>query len=270
MSRLSVQKTLKMYVGGAFIRSESGRVQAITSASGAPMYVCLTSRKDLRNAIAKARAAQPGWAGRTAYNRGQILYRIAEVLEDRRDALHAPASEVDAAIDRMVHYAGWTDKLGSVLSSINAVASGHVNYSRLSALGVVVLTPSAKDGLLGMVDALGSALLQGNSVIVLSDVATAETSVALSEALAVSDVPAGVVALMTGNVADALTWADHHDDVDSIVTYPGALAADRWAQSQHDGARVLRRLRMRHGVDRPATARELGALTELQTVWMSS
>ncbi len=265
--RLAVQKTWKMYVGGKFIRSESGRVAASTTASGEPVNVPLGSRKDLRDAVGIARKAQPGWAGRTAYNRGQILYRLAEMLEGRE--LPTSAEDAAAAVDRAVHHAGWTDKIGALLSSINPVAGSYVNYSIVGPLGVVIALPDHSEGLLGLVEAVASPLVMGNAVIVLVPTESAELAVALGEAQHTSDVPAGSVALLTGDIDELLQTANTHDDVDGVLVF-GEPPPTRRQAIDENGARVLRRICWRTSAATPATPYEFQQMAECKTVWMSS
>ena len=176
MARLLVQKTLKMYVGGRFIRSESGRTMPTEASDGTTVNACRGSRKDLRDAVGIARTAQPAWASRTAYNRGQILYRLAEMLEGRRTSLPASTADIDAAVDCAVYYAGWSDKITAVLSSLNPVAATYVNYSRIRPMGVVVAAPAAQDGLLGLVDAACAISVMSNAGVLLVPIASAELS----------------------------------------------------------------------------------------------
>ncbi len=269
-ARLRVQKTLKMYVGGQFIRSESGHTIPARSSRGEVMHICKASRKDLRDAVEIARAAQPGWAGRTAYNRGQILYRLAEILEDRATALPCPPEDVAHAVDRAVHHAGWADKVTAVLSSLNPVGGAYVNYSMIRPVGLVVACPRGEDGLLGLVEATCAALLMGNAVILLVPADASEIAVAFAEALATSDVPGGVVNVLTGDVAAVLDWADKHDDIDALYVAGDALDAARWTRSQAAAARVMRRLVHVAPAAEPADPSVLQRLGEVKTVWMSS
>ena len=270
MSRLAVLKTLKMYVGGKFIRSESGRVIATRSSRGEPMYVCRASRKDFRNTVGIARAAQKGWAAKTGLNRGQILYRLAEMLEDRATSMATATDDVLAAADRAVHHAGWSDKITAVLSSVNPVASGHVNYSMLRGMGIVVAIPDPKDGLVGLVEAACAALLMGNSVILLVPTARAELATTLAEALATSDFPAGVVNILTGDVPGVLEWANRHDDVDAIYVAGTGLDEALMQETREASARVIRRIIKVPSGQCPATPSTLQRLAEVKTVWMSS
>lgn len=270
MSRAPVLKTLKLYVGGAFIRSESGRTIAAKSRRGEVMHVSRTSRKDLRDTVEKMRAAQPAWWGRTAYNRGQILYRLAEILEDRATAL--PTTEVDAlaAADRAIFHAGWADKITALLSSLNPVAATYVNYSMVGPVGVVAAVPNPKDGLLGMVEALSAAVVMGNTVALLVPTERAELAVALAEALAVSDVPAAVVNVLTGDLQEMVSAIMLHDDLDAFYVAEGAIPATLQKQSEEEAARMMRRLLDVPGATEPASPHQLAKLAEIKTVWMSS
>ena len=267
--RTRIPKTLKMYVGGRFIRSESGRVLAATSHTGDAMYVCTASRKDLKNAIQTARGATRSWAGKTAYNRGQILYRLAEMIDDRATVLTCSDEDAGQAADRAVHHAGWTDKLGAILAAVNPVATGHINYAHLRPTGIVVACPNAAHGLTGLVEATCAALVPGNTVIVLVPSAMAELATQFAEMLATSDVPSGVVNVLTGDVADVLQWADKHDDVDIIYVAEGALTELRVNETRAAAARVMRRIVEVDGAV-AADALTLQAMSEVQTVWISS
>ncbi|HMV69653.1 MAG TPA: aldehyde dehydrogenase family protein, partial [Myxococcota bacterium] len=242
MTRIGVQKTLKMYVGGQFIRSESGHTLPVTGARGETMHACKASRKDLRDTVQIAREAQPKWEARTAYNRGQIVYRLAEMLEDRARSFPVRARDVAAAADRAVHHAGWTDKIGAVLSTLNPVSTAYVNYSMVRPMGVIVVAPRAADGLLGLVEAACAPIVMGNAAILLVPAELAELAAAFAEALATSDLPGGVVNLLTGDVPAVLDWADKHDDVDALYLVDGALTAERLTASQVAAARTLRRV----------------------------
>lgn len=273
MPRLRVDKTLKMLVGGKFVRSESGRTMPVDSTSphGGKRTVNapLASRKDVRDAVKAARGAQSGWAAATAYNRGQILYRLAEMLDDRLDQLPVKADDAAAAVDRVIHHAGWTDKISALLSTINPVAATYVNYSKIRPLGVVAAAPDAADGLLGMVEALCASAVMGNATILFVPGRLAETAIALSEALATCDLPAGVVNVLTGDQDELLGHAAAHDDVDGLYL-AGAAGQKVKAKLDVEGARVMRRLLQVGGAASPATPFELGKLAEVQTVWMSA
>lgn len=222
MKRLTISKTPKCYVGGAFIRSESGRVAPWHDHRGeffAHMPVC--SRKDLRNAVEAAAKAGASWAKRSGYNRGQILYRLAEMLEARHAEMsaalmldgrsaQAAQKEVSATIDRMVHYAGWTDKYSTLLGGVNPVASAHFNFTVIEAMGVVgVIAPDAAP-LLGLLTLILPAITSGNSVVALASTTHPYPSILLGEMLATSDLPGGVVNLLCGDRAELLpTFATH-------------------------------------------------------------
>ena len=262
---LSIEKTVKQYVGGKFIRSESGRVMRSESKDGRPVMVPQGSRKDLRDAVRITRDAQAKWAAATAYNRGQILYRLAEMLEDRP----FPTSDADhrAAVDRAVHHAGWSDKITALLSTLNPVSGTYVNYSRIRPLGVVVAAPDPKDGLLGLVEATCVSAVMGNGTILLVDASQGELAAAYAEALHTSDMPGGVVNLLTGSHEELLKVASTHDDIDGMLLY-GEQAQLKVLQTE--AAQVMRRMVMVPSAAKAATPIELGKLSEVQTVWMSA
>ena len=212
--RLAVRKTYKLFVGGKFPRSESGRSYLVQDSN-----VALASRKDVRDAVVAARAAVKGWAGATAYNRGQILYRVAEMLEGRRDqfvGLGLDAAEVDEAIDRWVWYAGWADKITQVYGSANPVAGPYFNLSSPEQTGVVGVVAPADSALLGLVSVVAPAIVTGNTVVVLAAEAAPLAAITLAEVLATSDLPGGVVNLLTGRVAETAPWLASHADVNAI------------------------------------------------------
>lgn len=270
MARLAVQKTLKMYVGGKFIRSESGRVSAQKGSDGTVMNVCYASRKDLRGSIENNRGAQGKWAALTAFNRGQILYRLGEILEGRWNQLPTTEKDAHAAIDRAVHHAGWSDKIGAVLSTLNPVAAAYVNYSMVRPLGVVLAIPHPDDGLLGMVEALCASALMGNATTLLITEKNAELATHLAEALATSDFPGGVINILTGDIDSVMATANIHDDLDGIFVPDGVLSPDTLQKAQFEGATVMRRIVLTKRADVPAGPIELMRLAELQTVWMSA
>lgn len=219
---LPITKTPKCYVGGAFIRSESGRVSPLHDASGTFFAnIPLCTRKDLRNAVEAAAKAGPGWAGRNAYNRGQILYRLAEMLEARSaemaDAIllgggDRPAAEreVRASIDRIVHYAGWTDKFQALLGSVNPVASSHFNFTVTEPMGIIGVIAPDEASLLGLLSLVMPAITSGNTVVALASTTQPYPSILLGEMLATSDLPGGVVNLLTGQRAELIpTFATH-------------------------------------------------------------
>lgn len=226
--RLTVRKTYKLYVGGAFPRSESGRTYPVENASGELIaHAVRGSRKDARDAVKAARAAQTGWASRTAYNRGQILYRIAEVMETRRAEFveeleatgatpEAAAEEVGAAIDRWVWYAGWTDKYPQVLGGSNPVAGAFFNFTVPEPVGVVAIAASDEAPLLGLISRVAPALVPGNTAVVVASETSPLVAVTLAEAMATSDVPGGVVNLLSGFRSEMIPALAGHGDVDSI------------------------------------------------------
>ncbi len=286
-ARLAVPKTYKLYIGGAFPRSESGRTYEVVSRKGAFLAnAAKASRKDARDAVVAARAAQPGWAGATAYNRGQVLYRIAELLEGRRaqfvDELRsggglteAQASrEVDTAIDVWVWYAGWADKYLQVTGNGNAVSGPYFNISTPEPTGVVAIVapqgPAAEGaGLLGLVSVVAPALVSGNTVVVIASEATPLPAISLAEVLATSDVPGGVVNILTGSPAEIAPWLASHADVNALdLAGAGDLAGDlSWVDLQIAAADTLKRvLPPEPGAPAPSVER-IQFFTETKTVW---
>ena len=283
MPRLTVSKTPKPYVGGAFIRSESGRVFPVQDARGAFFaHVPQCSRKDLRNAVEAAAKAGPGWARRTAYNRGQILYRLGEMLEARRaemiDTLvrfgtgrAAATREVDAATDRLVHYAGWADKYEQVLGNVNPVASPHFNFTVTEPMGVVgVIAPDAP-ALLGLISLVAPVIVSGNTVVALASEQTPYPAVLLGEMLATSDLPGGVVNILTGFRRELLPTFATHAHLRALSA--AASAAERSAL-RLGAAESVKRVRF---TDLATTSDWLGAggqsvhairdFVEFKTIW---
>jgi acyl-CoA reductase-like NAD-dependent aldehyde dehydrogenase len=223
--RLEVRKTYKLYIGGQFPRSESGRSYQVHDGDGRLLaHAVLGSRKDIRDAVKAARAAQPGWAGKTAYNRGQILYRVAEVMEGRRDQFEAelapasddPASEVTTAIDRWVWYAGWADKLAHLAGTVNPVAGPYFTFTVPEPTGVVGVVCPDEAPLGALVARLAPALVAGNSAVVIASERWPLASVTLAEAIATSDVPGGVVNVITGRRRELVPVLAGHRDVDAL------------------------------------------------------
>ncbi len=227
--RITVRKTYKLFIGGKFPRSESGRSYPVHGSDGAFLAnAALASRKDVRDAVQAARKAFSGWAGATAYNRGQILYRIAEMLEGRRDqfAAEVAASEgisaadalptVDAAIDRWVWYAGWADKIAQVCGNANPVAGPYFNLSAPEPTGVVGVVAPPDASLLGLVSVIAPAIVAGNTVVVLAAEAHPLPAISMTEVLATSDLPGGVVNILTGRPAETAPWLAGHADVNAI------------------------------------------------------
>jgi acyl-CoA reductase-like NAD-dependent aldehyde dehydrogenase len=262
-SRLAVRKTYKLYIGGKFPRSESGRTYLVDGDN-----VALASRKDARDAVVAARAAQPKWAGATAYNRGQVLYRIAEMIEARRSefkALGVSGAEVDATVDRWVWYAGWSDKIAQVAGNANPVAGPYFNISAPEPTGVVgVIAPPS---LLGLVSVIAPAVVTGNTVVVVAS--NPQAAITLAEVLATSDVPGGVVNILTGQGAEIAPWLASHDDVNAL-DLAGIEDAGLAADLERAAAGTLKRvLRPVSGVDYtedPGTG-AMTALLEIKTVW---
>jgi acyl-CoA reductase-like NAD-dependent aldehyde dehydrogenase len=229
LSRIDVRKTYKLYIGGAFPRSESGHSYEVLDSKGKFVAnAAKASRKDVRDAVVAARKAFPGWAGRTAYNRGQILYRIAEVMEDRRpqfvqavqqsegSTAAATGRQVDEAIDRLVWYAGWADKFAQVAGNANPVAGPFFNHSAPEATGVVAVLAPQSSSLLGLVSVVAPVIVTGNTAVVVSSYSRPLPAVTFAEVLATSDVPGGVVNLLTGDAASLGPWLAAHMDVNAI------------------------------------------------------
>ena len=229
MSRIDVNKTYKLFIGGAFPRSESGRVQEIKGAN--KKFIAnpsLASRKDLRDAVVAAKAAQPGWANATAFNRGQILYRIAEIMEGRSEQFvdeicalegvtnKVAKTQVEAAIDTWVWYSGWCDKLSSVSGSQNQVSGPFYNFTTPEALGVIALFAEGKPSLLGAVRTLAPVLAGGNSAILIASESYPLPAITLGEVIATSDVPGGVVNILTGKASELLPWVGSHMEIDGV------------------------------------------------------
>ncbi len=228
-TRVDVRKTYKLFIGGAFPRSESGYSYEVTDHRGRFLAnAAKASRKDARDAVSAARKAFAGWAGRTAYNRGQVVYRIAEVMEDRRpqfvDAVRSAEGAtaaraeriVDASIDRMVWYAGWADKIAQVVGGANPVAGPYFNISSPEPTGVVAILAPQASSLLGLVSVVAPAIVTGNTVVVVSSAERPLPAVNLAEVLATSDVPGGVVNILTGPYAAPAPWLASHMDVNAI------------------------------------------------------
>jgi aldehyde dehydrogenase (NAD+) len=283
MSRLPITKTPKCYVGGAFIRSESARVFPLNDAAGkffANIPQC--SRKDLRNAVEAAAKAGPGWAKRTGYNRGQILYRLGEMLEARAgemaDAIQlgcaskaAAAREVAASVDRLIHYAGWADKFEQVLGSVNPVASPHFNFTVTEPMGIVgVLAPDAAP-LLALVSLVAPAITSGNTVVALASETQPYPAILLGEMLATSDLPGGVVNLLTGFRKEMLPTFATHTHLRALC---GVVSADERKALALGAAESVKRLHLIKAEEQPDwladTAQSLYAIRdtlECKTTW---
>jgi acyl-CoA reductase-like NAD-dependent aldehyde dehydrogenase len=288
-SRIEVRKTYKLYIGGAFPRSESGRSYLVKAADGTPLAnACRASRKDVRDAVRAARKAVPGWAAKTAMNRGQVLYRVAELMEGRRDqfvaevaaaeGLREPRARdvVDRAIDRWVWYAGWADKIAQILGSSNPVAAPYFNFTIPEPTGVVGVVAPETSSLLGLVSRLAPPLVSGNTVVLLTSEARPLPAVTLSEVLATSDVPGGVVNILTGLRKELVPVLAAHVDVDALDTWgvPDALRVDTEQLAADDVKRLSRRATTINEarfdwLDDRATERPewIAAFLEMKTVW---
>ena len=276
-SRISVAKTYKLFIGGSFPRSESGRTyQALTASGEFAANVAQASRKDARDAVSAARKAFGGWAGTTAYNRGQVIYRIAEMLEGRRDQFVAllaadgaddPGRQVDLTIDRVVHFAGWTDKLTAVFGSSNPVAGPFFSFSSPEPSGVIGVVAPQQDPLLGLVSVVLPIITSGNTVVVIASQTRPLAAVALAEVLSTSDLPGGVVNLLTGDPAEIAPHLAGHGDVNGLAV-TGADPALK-TELEAAAAGTIKRTFSGTGDDftaAPGTAR-LRAFLETKTVW---
>ena len=278
--RLDVRKTYKLYIGGAFPRSESGRSYVVNDSRGSFLAnASHASRKDARDAVVAARAAFGGWSGRTAYNRGQVVYRIAEVLEDRREQFEAELrtaegvsatkarTYVDASIDRLVWYAGWADKIAQVTGGANPVAGPYFNHTAPEPSGVIaVVAPSGP--LLGLVSVVAPVIVTGNTCVVVASEPHPLTAITLAEVMATSDVPGGVVNILTGPQAEIAPWLASHMDVNGLdLTGVGDAALAR--DLEIGAAENLKRVR-RPGVEDLLATPSLSRMTtfmEAKTVW---
>jgi acyl-CoA reductase-like NAD-dependent aldehyde dehydrogenase len=278
--RLAVLKTYKLYIGGAFPRSESGRSYVVTDHKGGfAANAAMASRKDARDAVSAARKAFAGWSAATAYNRGQVLYRVAELLEGRRaqfaaevraaEGLSARQAEavVDAAIDRWVWYAGWTDKIAQVRGTANPVAGPYFNFSVPEPTGVVAVIAPQASSLLGFISVVAPAVVTGSTVVVLASERFPLPAVSLSEVLATSDVPGGVINVLTGRTQEVAPWLASHMDVNAIdlAGAPDALAGDLAVAAADNLKRVLRP-GAEDWAETPGIRRMLAYL-ETKTVW---
>ena len=252
MTRLNIRKTYKLYINGEFPRTESGRFYPVKTKSGELLAnACRGSRKDLRNAVQAARKAVPGWSGKTAYNRGQILYRIAEVCESRAaelvDELRRQGSaaadarkEVERIIDRWVYYAGWSDKYPQMIGSVNPVAGPYYNFTVPEPTGVVGVVCPEEPSLLGLVSRVAPAMVGGNTVVVITSESKPLAAITLGEVFETSDVPGGVVNLISGLKSELVPWLAAHMDVNAIDTT--GVAADAIASVQKTAAENVKRV----------------------------
>ncbi|GAA2087410.1 aldehyde dehydrogenase family protein [Aeromicrobium tamlense] len=276
--RVDVRKTYKLFIGGAFPRSESGRTYEVASSRGKFLAnAAKASRKDARDAVGAARKAFGGWSKRTPYNRGQILYRVAEVLEGRRDQLVAEvrAAEgvnerranaiVDAAVDTWVWYAGWADKLSQVTGNANQVNGPFFNLTSPEPTGVVAIAAPQQSSLLGLVEVLAPVLLSGNTAVVVSSYERPLPAITLSEILSTSDVPGGVVNVLTGDIAEIGPWLATHLDVNAL-DLTGVDDADVARDLEAEAAVNLKRV-VRPGTSTAQALTRITPFLEHKTVW---
>ncbi len=278
-TRLAIPKTYKLYIGGKFPRSESGRTYEVLGKKGVFLAnASLASRKDARDAVVAARGAFAGWAGATAYNRGQVIYRVAEILEGRREqfveeisasegvSAAVAGAQVDAAVDTWVWYAGWADKYVQVAGSGNPVSGPYFNLSVPEPTGVAaIVAPQGSQSLLGLTSVLAPALVSGNTVVVIADQQHPLSAISLGEVLATSDVPGGVVNILTGSPAEIAPWLASHADVNAL-DLTGASALE-WIDLEIAAADTLKRVvGPEPGVPGLSLDRIL-AFVETKTVW---
>jgi acyl-CoA reductase-like NAD-dependent aldehyde dehydrogenase len=278
--RLRVRKTYKLAIGGAFPRSESGRSYPVHDASGALLAnAAQASRKDVRDAVVAARKAFPGWSGATPYNRGQVIYRVAEMLDGRREQFAAEVAAAEGtnsgaalasvadAIDRVVWYAGWADKFAQVAGSANPIAGPYFNFSLPEPTGVVAILAPQESSLLGFVSVLAPVLCTGNTAVIVASERRPLPAVSLSEVLATSDLPGGVANVLTGFTSELAPWLASHRDVNAI-DLTGVAVGDR-AELQRAAADNVKRVYIPADEDwaaEPGTER-LTAFVETKTVW---
>lgn len=284
MSRIDVRKTYKLFIGGEFPRSESGHSFVVNDAKGRFVAnAALASRKDARDAVTAARKAFPGWSGRTAYNRGQILYRVAEMMEDRRPAFvealrlseggtaAAAGRTLDESVDRLVWYAGWADKLAQVVGNANQVAGPFFNLSTPEPTGVVAVLAPQESSLLGLVSVVAPVIVSGNTVVVAASPERPLPAVTFAEALATSDVPAGVVNILTGSLDRTAVTLASHMDVNAIDLTGLAGDSAQATALEVEAAANLKRVRRAPAAepdwsDEPGLDR-MTAVLETKTVW---
>ncbi|GAA3492486.1 aldehyde dehydrogenase family protein [Streptomyces cremeus] len=283
-ARLSVFKTYKLYVGGKFPRSESGRVYEVSDSKGAWLANApLSSRKDARDAVVAARKAFGGWSGATAYNRGQILYRVAEMLEGRRDQFVREVADaeglskskagavVDAAVDRWVWYAGWTDKIAQIAGGGNPVAGPFFNLSTPEPTGVVAVVAPQDSSFLGLVSVLAPVIATGNTAVVVASEESPLPALSLGEVLATSDLPGGVINILTGKVSEIAPSLAAHQDVNALdltgTGHGSDLARDLEVAAADNLKRVLRPSVAAPDWTAPQGTERLTAFLETKTVW---
>ena len=283
-ARVDVRKTYKLYIGGAFPRSESGHSYVVTDSKGKFVAnAALASRKDARDAVTAARKAFAGWSGRTAYNRAQILYRIAEVMEDRRPQFVQALAQseglstakagaaLDEAIDRLVWYAGWADKITQVVGNANPVAGPFFNLSTPEPTGVVAVLAPQESSLLGLVSAVAPVIVTGNTAVVVSSYERPLPAVTFAEVLATSDVPGGVVNILTGSAATIGPWLAAHMDVNAIdltgIAGDTTLATDLEVAAADNLKRVRRAPAAEPDWTLDPGLEPMTAFLETKTVW---
>jgi acyl-CoA reductase-like NAD-dependent aldehyde dehydrogenase len=276
MSRIDVRKTYKLYIGGAFPRSESGYSYVVNDSKGRFVAnAAKASRKDARDAVQAARSAFKGWSGRTAYNRAQVLYRVAEVMEALRQSEGlSPAkatTALDQAIDRLVWYAGWADKLTQVVGNANPVAGPFFNLSTPEPTGVVAVVAPEESSLLGLVSVVAPVVVSGNTAVVMSSYSRPLPAITFSEVLATSDVPGGVVNILTGNPADTAPWLASHMDVNAIDLTGLAGQSELTTSLEVAAADNLKRVRRAPAAEPDWSAdpglEPMTAFLETKTVW---
>lgn len=277
MARIDVMKTYKLFIGGKFPRSESGRVYELNDAKGKFLAnPCLASRKDLRDAVVAARSALSGWSSATAYNRGQILYRAAEIMQGRREQFvselvaqegltpKAAGDQVDQAIDLWVWYAGWSDKLTVLGGNENPVSGPFYNFTTPEPLGVIGAFPDGKPSLLNLVASIASIIVSGNTAVVVASEKFPLTAISLAEVLATSDLPGGVVNILTGKSAELNSWMASHMEVDGLDA--SGLSSKQLTEAKIAGAENLKRI---HSFDSAASPQRIFAFMESKTIWQS-
>jgi len=278
-TRVPVEKTYKMYIGGKFPRTESGRYFVLQNAAGIGIAnVCRGSRKDFRNSVVAARNAVAGWSSASAYLRGQVLYRIAEMLEGRQEQFiaelvlqgvgkSAARKEVEASIDRLIYYAGWSDKYQQVFSAVNPVSSSHFNFSMLEPTGVVSVIAPDDSGLLGLISNIAPAIVGGNTVVVLASEKLPLCAVSFAEVLHASDVPAGVVNILTGFREELTDQFATHMDVNAIVYTDDAVAREVQIMAADNLKHVIGRADMKWLSSAAENPYLIQDTQELKTTW---
>jgi acyl-CoA reductase-like NAD-dependent aldehyde dehydrogenase len=273
-NRIDIKKTYKLFINGAFPRSESGRTYEVKTAKGVFLAnPCLASRKDLKEAVVAARAAHSGWSEATAYNRGQILYRIAEMLEARKSEFIEEimvstdvtkvkaANEVVQAVDTLVWYAGWSDKIASLTGSTNPVAGPFYNFTVPESMGVVAAVAPESSSLVGLIEAIAPVITSGNTVIILASTKAPLSAMSFAEILATSDLPAGVVNILTGKKEEIAPWMASHMDIDAMDI--SGLSAKLTIEIKVAGAENLKRI---HSF-KASNPHRITAFTESKTIW---